>query len=64
MTPKAIEHWKELIDEMTQEDMCTLHRAAPSGHPCFVRGTEVQKYFKEKFDRLGGFTPTISKRIG
>lgn len=64
MTKEEITKWKEKIDNMSREDMCRLWRFAPSGHPCFITGNEVTEYFRERFDKLGGFSPAISKRIG
>lgn len=64
MSKDEVKFWKELIDAMSREDMCRLWRFAPSGHPCFITGTELTGYFQKKFDRLGGFSPEISKKIG
>lgn len=64
MTDEVVVRWKKKIDAMTREEMCRLWRFAPSGHPCFLTGTSVTDYFKERFDSLGGFSPGISKRIG
>ena len=54
---------KNAIDAMSHEDMARLYRFAPSGHPYFVHGP-VSEYFISRFKGLGGFTPSISKRIG
>lgn len=56
------EETKNKIDVMTQLEMATLWRRAPSGHPYFQG--ETGDYFKKKFDEKGGFTPEISKKIG
>jgi hypothetical protein len=64
MTPKQIETEKKRIDAMTQLEMCRLYRFAPCGHPYFLTGTELHRYFRKRFDAVGGFTPEISKAIG
>jgi hypothetical protein len=53
---------KKEIDEMTQLQMASLWRHAPSGHTYFQG--ETGDYFKKKFAEKGGFTPEISKKIG
>ena len=52
------------INQMSQFDMCSLYRFAPSGHPYFDSSKPYYKHFKKRFDELGGFTPEISKAIG
>jgi hypothetical protein len=47
-----------------QLEMCRLYRFAPCGHPYFLTGTELHRYFRKRFDAVGGFTPEISKAIG
>lgn len=64
MSPEEIEAEKKKIDNMSREDMCRLWRFAPSGHPYFINDTELQKHFDERFKELGGFSPSISKKIG
>lgn len=54
--------FKELIDNMTQEEMANRFRFSPSGDPLF-RG-EVGEYFEKVFKEKGGMTPEISRRIG
>ena len=61
MTTEELEQGKKDIDSMSQEDMARLWRFASSGHPYFIRDTELANYFSEKFK---GFTPEISKSIG
>jgi hypothetical protein len=61
MTLEEIEKHKHIIDEMSQYNMCELHRFAPSGHPYFISGTELNDYWQKKFK---GFTPEISKELG
>lgn len=53
---------KATIDAMTQEDMARRWRFARAGDP-LLQG-DVGEYFAERFNRLGGFTPEISKKIG
>lgn len=55
---------KKEIDALTHEEMCRLARFAPSGHKYFNKTQPYYKYFKERFEKLGGFTPTISKKLG
>lgn len=55
------EKLKKEIDEMTQIEMALIWRFAPSGDPRFQGA--VGKYFAERFKRLGGMTPEISKLI-
>jgi len=64
MTAEKIQKHKEKIDQMSREEMCSLWRFAPSGHPYFVSGTELQEYFDKRFKELGGFSPAVSKKIG
>lgn len=61
MTDDAIQEWKERIDGMTQQEMASLWKFAPSGHPVFDRQLPLFEYFQERFQ---GFTPVISKAIG
>lgn len=53
---------KELIDNMSHEELCRRWRFAPAGDPLFV--DECGKYFSEKLKEKGGFTPEISKQLG
>ena len=64
MEEKEIKRWEEEIAKMSQEDMCRLQRFAPSGHPVFDSRLPLYEVFKKRFDELGGFTPSISKKIG
>jgi len=54
----------ERINQMSQYDMASLWRHAPSGHPYFDSSKPYYEIFKKRFDSLGGFTPEISKSIG
>lgn len=64
MTEQEIKQWKNKIDNMSHEEMASLWRFAPIGHPVFRNDLPLFEYFKARFDSLGGMTPTVSKRIG
>ena len=64
MTEQEIEDWEKQIDTMSHVEMATLHRFAPSGHPLFDTTLPLNEHFQERFERLGGMTPAISKAIG
>lgn len=64
MKQKEIEQWKIKIDGMTQIEMCSLRRFAPSGHPVFNNTLPLYEYFEKRFNALGGMTPELSKEIG
>ena len=64
MTNKEIENWMQRIDAMSHEEMATLWRFAPSGHPVFDAELPLFEYFYPRFKAFGGMTPTISKRLG
>ena len=52
------------INQMSQSEMASLWRHAPSGHPYFDTTKPYYEIFKKRFSSLGGFTPEISKSIG
>ena len=54
----------EKINKMSQTGMAYLWRFAPAGHPWFDSTKPFFKIFEERFNKLGGFTPSISKSIG
>jgi len=54
----------EKINQMSQYEMASLWRFAPSGHPYFDKTKPFFKVFDKRFKQLGGFTPTISKSLG
>ena len=65
LTPEQIKDAKRDIDSMTQFEMAELFRFAPSGHPYFDRRNgDLSEYFNERFIRIGGMTPAISKSLG
>lgn len=56
---------KEVIDNMSHEQMAYLYRFAPPGHKYFRRySSEESKYFLNRFYSLGGMTSEMSKRLG
>ena len=55
---------KKEIGELSQYEMCRLIRFAPTGHKYFDKSKPYYKHFKERLEKLGGFTPEISKRLG
>jgi hypothetical protein len=52
------------INSLTHEQMAHLWRFAPSGHKYFDKRLPFFEIFKKRFDKLGGMTSEISKRIG
>lgn len=51
------------INSLSQVEMATLWRYAPSGHPYFDSHLPLFEIFNKRFKELGGFTPQISKLI-
>ena len=65
MTEEEIKKAKKTIDGMSQYEMASLHRFAPSDHPYFdKRNGDLSDYFQKKFKEKGGMTCEISKRLG
>jgi len=64
MTEEEIIKHKKEIDNMSQMEMASLWRFAPSGHPYFDDRLPLFEHFSKRFESLGGFTPEISKAIG
>ena len=64
MTDQEVAEWKEKIDNMSQTQMALLQRFAPAGHPVFNTSLPLWEYFNNRFRKLGGMTPQISKTIG
>ena len=64
LTDDQVAEWKRKIDAMSREAMCQLWRFAPAGHPVFRSDLPLFGYFDARFDKLGRFSPAISKRIG
>ena len=63
-TDQEIANTKAQIDKMTQIEMARLWRFAPAGHIYFDKTLPFFEHFKTRFEKLGGFTPEISKFIG
>ena len=53
---------KQRIDNLTREEMASRWRFVPAGDPMFR--DDAGKYFEQRFKELGGFSPSISKKIG
>ena len=56
------EEAKKLIDSWDQEQCARFYRTAPSEHE-IIQNKELFDYFMERFRKLGGMTPEISKKI-
>jgi hypothetical protein len=61
MTQDEITQEVEKIEKMDAVEMARLWRFAPAGHPYFYY--PLYDHFKKRFASLGGFTPSISKKI-
>ena len=61
---QARNQWLERISTMDQIYMAKLIRFAKAGHPVFYGPNDLYDTFMERFNSLGGMTPSISKRIG
>ena len=65
MTEEAINIAKQKIDKMSQYELCSLWRFAPSGHPYFdISNGDLSEYYAAKLKEKGGFTSEISKSLG
>lgn len=53
----------ERISQMPHIEMCRLVRFAPAGHPYFKADSPECRAFYERYERLGGMTPEISKLL-
>jgi len=51
------------INNMSQMEMASLWRFAPSGHPYFDKTKPFYVHFEKRFKELGGFTTAISKAL-
>lgn len=56
------EEQKAVIDGLDQYQLCRIWRFSSVGES-LLQG-DTGKYFKEKLDEKGGFTPEISKSLG
>lgn len=63
MTEEEIQKHKDDIDKLSRLEMARMWRFTPSGHVYFQYGP-VQEHFDKRFKELGGFSPSISKKIG
>ena len=63
MTEQEITEHMKKIDEMSREIMSFIWRFAPAGHPYFIADSPLCDHFLNRFQKLGGFTPQISKLI-
>ena len=64
MTDQQIAEHTQQIASMSRYEMAELWRYAPAGHPYFDKRLPLHEHFKARFDRLGGFSPEISKALG
>ena len=64
MTEEEILAHKNQIEKLSREEMCRLWRFAPAGHPYFQRDLPLWEVFEARFEKLGRFSPEISKKIG
>jgi len=55
---------EEEINSLSQYEMCRLVRFAPVGYKYFDKSKSYWKLFEKRFEKLGGFTPEISKKLG
>ena len=53
---------KEIIDNMSQYDLCRMWRFSPTGNT-LLQG-DTGQYFSKVLKEKGGFTPQISKELG
>lgn len=52
------------INQISHEEMARLWRFTPHDHPYWDKSKPFFKVFRERFKKLGGFTPAISKAVG
>lgn len=64
LTEAQKQDWRDKIDKMNQATMAQMQRYAPVGHPVFDNRSGLYPYFRERFEKLGGMTPGVSKAIG
>jgi len=62
MTPLRIETVKSYVDEMDREKMARMLRFAPTN--IMFTLPELNDYFMARFEKLGGWSPQLSKLIG
>ena len=62
MTDELDAKIKRRIDTMTHEEMARHYRFAPAGNELFIG--KAADYFSLRFNRFGGMTPKISRKVG
>lgn len=60
---KIYEESIKRIQKMGHEEMASLWRFAPIGHPYFNVTLPMNAVFKKRFEEFGGMTTEISKLI-
>lgn len=55
---------KMFIDRLSHRGMAWFLRFSSSGHPLFNDSLPFHRYFNERFNMFGGWTPELSKEIG
>ena len=63
MVNELTEEIKAEIDNMSHVEMARHYRFDEVGSIYFINGP-ISDYFMEKWNRLGGMNPQISKQIG
>lgn len=64
-TTEEILEFKKKIDKMSHFEMAHLLRFSADEYPYFRTDLpELSDYFQDRFNRFGGFTPEISRRLG
>lgn len=63
LTETQKHEWRNKIDKMDQLTLAQLQRYAPVGHPVFDRRNGLYEFFCERFTKLGGMSPSVSKAI-
>lgn len=64
MDKATLQVYIDKIFSMTQLEMATAWRRAPSGDPMFDCQYPLFEIFQKRFKELGGFNPEISKQVG
>jgi hypothetical protein len=64
LTTDEINAWRVRIDSWDQRECARQLRFAPAGCPVFRSDLPLYEYFDQRFRKLGGMTPEISKEIG
>lgn len=64
LSREQLDEWIDKINAASHKELCLLERFAPGGHPVFYWKFEIFKLFDQRFFKLGGMTPPMSKLIG